>query len=786
MSTRLPEATASETFDEVFKRELDYVARRRSACQLQAAPEGGTAPIREDLIGLAMSGGGIRSAIFSLGVLQALHRFGQFHRLDYTSTVSGGGYIATCLSVLMRQPGSTFPFVRNSSVLNSLRNRSQYLAPGGLWLRSGSIVLMGVAVNLVTLAPIIILAAIVIAVYGRLRLTSLLDLPAPAFDPLFLVGLLLLLVLIRSLLESILQIALWPLIMELEWADRVAVKLVPEVREAVVKRMRTLKTVVSFASPLAPIFGPFLFLSGLWRDLGNIVELWAEKDWKSLRQKSLRVRQNYRRALQGAVLGLLFFGFLELQPLILRFVHDPPVVTSAVPSIEFWTAVISLVAAIASILSVNGAGGRGASLARVAPYVGAVLGPLSLYLVCLLIAERLLFDIPRGFWTGESYAGIWNMVSSDFEVAAAIFVALVLIVAVYVFVPLIFFDLNERSIHAFYRDSLGETFVMGEAENGTIEPEGDLKLSELNQTGSPAPYHVYNATLNLQADPALRNTARYGDFFVFTRDVFGGERTGYAPTSQLERTYGSFTVASAMATSGAAASPHMGIFSRRAFVLIMSLLNIRLGCWLPHPQWRKDAWWRPNPFWLFREMFGFLDANHRGIYLSDGGHLENTGIYQLLKRRCRVIVAVDASTDPDMTFHSLADLKRYARVDLGVEIKIDVEPLRRPQGGLSQSHWISGVIEYPDASGGVEKTGKLFLVKSSLTGDEDVETQAYQSRAPLFPHEPLSDQFFDEGQFEAYSLLGYHAAASMLQSPTFSLERDESLIPAAAALNSGS
>jgi hypothetical protein len=224
-----------------------------------------------------------------------------------------------------------------------------------------------------------------------------------------------------------------------------------------------------------------------------------------------------------------------------------------------------------------------------------------------------------------------------------------------------------------------------------------------------------------------------------------------------------------MATSGAAASPHMGIFSRRPFVFIMSLFNIRLGCWLPNPgnprrgPSGQPGFWRPNPFWLFHELFGQLHAKGGGIYVSDGGHLENTGVYQLLKRRCRVIFAVDAGTDSKMQFQSLADLKRYARIDLGVEIKIDLEPLQLNEKGLTRAHWVAGAIHYPATATQPPCQGQIFLIKSSLTGDEDAEIHAYKAQWPDFPHEPLTDQFFEEAQFEAYRLLGLHAAEELLR-----------------------
>jgi predicted acylesterase/phospholipase RssA len=49
-------------------------------------------PATDNLVGLAMSGGGIRSATFGLGALQALHKLGLLGIFDYVSTVSGGGF----------------------------------------------------------------------------------------------------------------------------------------------------------------------------------------------------------------------------------------------------------------------------------------------------------------------------------------------------------------------------------------------------------------------------------------------------------------------------------------------------------------------------------------------------------------------------------------------------------------------------------------------------------------------------------------------------------------------
>src|SRR5690606_39015114 len=104
----------------------------------------------------------------------------------------------------------------------------------------------------------------------------------------------------------------------------------------------------------------------------------------------------------------------------------------------------------------------------------------------------------------------------------------------------------------------------------------------------------------------------------------------------------------------------------------LALLNIRLGFWLRNPRWvaRRGRW---NPFanfYFILEMLGELNERRRSIYLSDGGHIENLGIYELLRRRCNVIIAVDAEADPQIAFGSFNEMERYALIDLGVRIDL--------------------------------------------------------------------------------------------------------------------
>jgi hypothetical protein len=328
---------------------------------------------------------------------------------------------------------------------------------------------------------------------------------------------------------------------------------------------------------------------------------------------------------------------------------------------------------------------------------------------------------------------------------------------------LIFLDVNISSGHGFYRDRLSAAYVFRRDENGDIVPNDTLKLSALNAEATAAPYHLINVALNLQgsSDPAMRD--RRADFFILSSRFCGSHRTGYQPTPLLEAIDDHIDLGTALAISGAAASPNMGVATFKPLVFVLTLLNIRLGYWLPNPaqlaSWRRR--FLPTPWLLLRESVSAVDDRGPYVNVSDGGHLENLGAYELLRRRCKLIVAVDAEADPDLFFGALVKLIRYARIDLGIEIEIDLGALRPAETGRSTHQWAIGRIRYGDG-----EEGRLLYLKSTLVSDlasEDIRD--YLDHQPAFPHQPTSDQFFHEAQFEAYRSLGYQIASSALADP---------------------
>jgi hypothetical protein len=256
----------------------------------------------------------------------------------------------------------------------------------------------------------------------------------------------------------------------------------------------------------------------------------------------------------------------------------------------------------------------------------------------------------------------------------------------------------------------------------------------------------------------------------------------YRPTDRYGYTHDGFYVGTAVSISGAAASPNMGYHSLPSLAILMTFFNVRMGFWAGNPR-NNNTWTNPGPRvglgQLLCELFGLTNDNARYVYLSDGAHFENLGIYELVKRRCKYIVSVDAGADPNYAFEDLGNAIRKCREDIGVEIEIDTTPLvpkgeaasgDKSSGGpkLSAQHCVFGTIDYRTADPQGEK-GVLIYIKASLTGDEPADVLNYQTAHTVFPHESTADQWFSESQFESYRRLGQHAVESLFvgkQDPT--------------------
>jgi hypothetical protein len=210
----------------------------------------------------------------------------------------------------------------------------------------------------------------------------------------------------------------------------------------------------------------------------------------------------------------------------------------------------------------------------------------------------------------------------------------------------------------------------------------------------------------------------------------------------------------------------------------MAVFNLRLGVWIPNPyksperampwQFREDGPMtkdprsssdpvqappprrlRPGALYVFREAIGGSTLDRSYVYVTDGGHWENLGLVELLRRGCGKIVAIDGSGGDAKSFGTLSEAIALARADLGVEISIDLGEMKSDDNGDSQAGFAEGHIGYPDGTHGL-----LLYIRAVRCPTAPQDVVGYAARDPKFPNHPTSDQFFDEERFEAYRALG--------------------------------
>jgi hypothetical protein len=352
-------------------------------------------------------------------------------------------------------------------------------------------------------------------------------------------------------------------------------------------------------------------------------------------------------------------------------------------------------------------------------------------------------------------------------------------------------DINKLSIHYFYRNRLIRCYLGG-ARKGDRDPnvftgfdeKDNIQLDELLKKDTKGKeyidglYPIINGTLNLVAGKQLAWQQRKGASFIFSPKYCGyslretdkksdnGQRHCYQETMKETFKYGGgISLGAAMAISGAAASPNSGYHSSPAMSFLMTVFNVRLGQWLPNSNAVRNRIRPMFPLWyLLLELFGQTNEDRDFVYLSDGGHFENLGIYELVHRGCRFILASDAEQDGEFAFEGLGNAIEKCRVDLGVNINIDIGQIRPDANNKSKCHCAVATIEYSKNSQTdgnnkriyPDKDGILVYLKSSLTGDESTDVLHYSLQNPDFPHESTADQWFSESQFESYRQLGEH------------------------------
>jgi hypothetical protein len=362
------------------------------------------------------------------------------------------------------------------------------------------------------------------------------------------------------------------------------------------------------------------------------------------------------------------------------------------------------------------------------------------------------------------------------------------------------FDVNEFSMHNFYKNRLVRAYLgVSRARQHRwpnaftqFDMDDDLPLSRLQtsdgnvpadqwsdcEPGFTGPLPIVNTALNLSRGENLGHQERKAESFFFTPLRAGFDFTRkqamepsdamaeYAIRKTAEYAYpneNGISLGTAVAISGAAANPNAGFHTTPALAFLLTVFNVRLGRWLGNP--RGEWWQRSSPklgvFYLLNELAGLSDSESAYVQLSDGGHFENMGLYELVRRRCRYIVVIDGEEDGQFKLEGIGGAIRKCRIDFGVTIDLnlsELEPVGKER--LSKSHYAAGTILYPGEKDG----GSIVYIKSALTGrDEPVDVVEFRKRVPEFPHESTANQFFDESHFESYRKLGHCAGAEVFR-----------------------
>ena len=324
-------------------------------------------------------------------------------------------------------------------------------------------------------------------------------------------------------------------------------------------------------------------------------------------------------------------------------------------------------------------------------------------------------------------------------------------------VALVFYNPNEMGLHSVYRARLSRAYLGAanpksarEANNrqSTERPDDDLLLRDLRKT---RPVHLICCAANDLNGNHLANLSRGAR--SSTLSPFGFTLANRFQAWSDPGVPAQVSLATAMTASAAAFNSNMGSLSMdlgQAATFLLGALNLRLGYWY---RFNKLRTWLPGLDLLY-EMLSKTNSGPeaQSVHLSDGGHFENLGLYELVRRRCRYIIASDCGADPDVNFDDVGNALRRIREDFGVQIDMDLGVLKPNEKRYSRQHVAVGDITYPDGDRGI-----LLLFKPTLIGDEPGDVLQYRARNEQFPHESTGDQFYDEKQWESYRRLGLHA-----------------------------
>jgi Patatin-like phospholipase len=355
-------------------------------------------------------------------------------------------------------------------------------------------------------------------------------------------------------------------------------------------------------------------------------------------------------------------------------------------------------------------------------------------------------------------------------------------------------NINRFSLHAVYRNRLVRGYL-GAARQGRFpdqftgfDEKDNIRVHTLwppkvdDKRNTFGLFHVLNLSLNVVESKRLAWQERKAEPFTVSPLHCGSALLGFRPSDEYadlprdkSRPRG-ISLGTAMAISGAAVSPNMGYYSSPSISLLLAFFNVRLGWWLGNPGPRgEDSYTKQGPDFaikpLIDEAFGLTTDDKRYVYLSDGGHFEDLGLYEMVRRRCRFIVVIDAGEDANFAFEDLGNAVRKIYIDLGIRIDFtglrDLinRPPRAPVGQQQPQlpYDAAGVIDYKAADGDGSCNGTILYIKPALHWTEPAGILSYARAHETFPHETTTDQWFTESQFESYRSLGFEITDQILR-----------------------
>jgi len=357
-------------------------------------------------------------------------------------------------------------------------------------------------------------------------------------------------------------------------------------------------------------------------------------------------------------------------------------------------------------------------------------------------------------------------------------------------------DLNNWSLHTIYRARLGEAFDL---ERTTAVPEGSpsaVNGLDVRRRSAPVPLSelrfehfpdvLIGATSNIR-NYGLVPTGSGAAPFLFSASMVGGPVVGDLDTALYEvaglRNDRSLTVMGASSISGSAVAPEMGRMTRTPLRMLLALANVRLGVWIPKPnsvrkkvvRKKLDAQavaiersarrrWVVKPpglLYLVREAVGTPPPHARHVYVTDGGHYDNLGLVELLRRRCEWIWCIDASGDQIDTFTTLGQALATAQAEYDITVEIAPKDMAPDPASPTyvRSTFCHGTITYPpDRPGGAPTQGTLVVIKAGVPEDAPAAIESFHAAHPSFPCDPTLNQLYNAERFDAYHALGGFAA----------------------------